>query len=411
MPATCPDASTPASVLPSTRPALSNIGVLAAITTCDQDRSLPCRIARPSRIIEAQVICDIFLNFAALPMAAVKPRAREPLSSFSTRPVRNTRCGMPATRVVTTVPSSADCRSRCLTASGTVESEVSRNRVPIATPAAPYDNAAASPRPSKKPPAAITGMLTASRTEGSSSVVAIGPVCPPPSPPWTITASAPQEATLRACLARPTDGMTTEPASFSLLINSCLGANANDATLTPSRIIRSTRSPASPASARMLTPNGLSGAAWTFPIATASSSSVMVAEARIPSPPALEVAATRRAPATQPIPVCTTGCSMPISSVNGVRSFISTADDAEGSEEEEAEQSRAYLSVAQCFRVDDLADQSQLVVGRQPGLVRAVKAVYVERGVLADLVGRDAGVQRQRPHCAVRPTEVEHAKV
>ena len=62
MPATWPDASTPASVLPSTRPAFSSIGVLAAITTCDQVSSLPCRIARPSRIIDAQVICDIFLN-------------------------------------------------------------------------------------------------------------------------------------------------------------------------------------------------------------------------------------------------------------------------------------------------------------------------------------------------------------
>ena len=30
---------------------------------------------------------------------------------------------------------------------------------------------------------AMTGMLTASSTDGNSSVVAIGPVCPPPSPP------------------------------------------------------------------------------------------------------------------------------------------------------------------------------------------------------------------------------------
>ena len=42
-------------------------------------------------------------------------------------------------------------------------------------------------------------------------------------------------------------------------------------------------------------------------MASASSSSVMVAEARMPSPPALEVAATRRGPATQPMPVCTMG--------------------------------------------------------------------------------------------------------
>ncbi len=54
MPATCPDASTPASVLPSTRPAFSSIGVLAAMTTCDQVSSLPCRISRPSLIIDRQ---------------------------------------------------------------------------------------------------------------------------------------------------------------------------------------------------------------------------------------------------------------------------------------------------------------------------------------------------------------------
>ena len=65
---------------------------------------------RARTIIERQVIRDIFLNFAALPTAAAKPLAREPLSSFSTNPVRSTRCGMPSTRVVTTVPSSPACR-------------------------------------------------------------------------------------------------------------------------------------------------------------------------------------------------------------------------------------------------------------------------------------------------------------
>jgi hypothetical protein len=72
----------------------------------------------------------------------------------------------------------------------------------------------------------------------------------------------------------------------------------------------------------MLMPNGLSVAAFTLATAVRSSSSVMVADARMPSPPALEVAATSRAPATQPMPVCTTGCSMPTSSVSGVRSEL-----------------------------------------------------------------------------------------
>src|SRR5690625_7976152 len=82
---------------------------------------------------------------------------------------------------------------------------------------------------------------TASSTDGSSSVVATGPVCPPPSPPWTITASAPHDATFLACLAAPTDGITTAPALFSFSISSGFGASANEATLTPTRIIRSTR--------------------------------------------------------------------------------------------------------------------------------------------------------------------------
>lgn len=118
----------------------------------------------------------------------------------------------------------------------------------------------------------------------------------------------------------------------------------------------------------MLTPNGLSVAAFTLPIATANSSNVMVADANIPSPPALAVADTSRAPATQPIPVCTTGCCTPTNSVSGVRSLITTADHAEQSHEE-AEYSYSYFLVTQRLRIYDVADQMQLVVGRQPGLV------------------------------------------
>ena len=140
------------------------------------------------------------------------------------------------------------------------------------TPAAPYDSAAARPRPSKKPPAATTGMSTASSTVGSSSVVGTGPVWPPPSPPWIITASAPQAATFSACRAAPTDGITTMPWSLSRAISSCFGASANDATFTPCLISRSQRSCASPASARRLTPNGWSVRSLTSRIAFSSSS-------------------------------------------------------------------------------------------------------------------------------------------
>lgn len=150
-------------------------------------------------------------------------------------------------------------------------------------------------------------------------MVGTAPVWPPPSPPCTITASAPQAATLTACLAAPIEGITTMPWSLSFLIWSCLGASANEATFTPCLISRSTRSPASPASARRLTPNGWSVRLLTSRIARSSSSKVIVALARMPSPPAFAVPEVSRAPETQPIPVCTTGCRTPTRSVNGVR--------------------------------------------------------------------------------------------
>jgi hypothetical protein len=209
--------------------------------------------------------------------------------------------------VVTVTSLTVAARYFAFTAAGTVESEVSRKRVPMAMPAAPYASAATSPRPSWKPPAATTGMATASTTCGSSTVVATSPVWPPPSPPCTITASAPQAATFSACRRAPTEGTTTTPASFSSAISSREGARAKDATRTPSSTMIRTRSPASSASARRFTPNGASVRDLTSRMASLRWSRVIVAEARMPSAPAFAAADTRRGPATQPIPVCTTG--------------------------------------------------------------------------------------------------------
>ena len=191
-------------------------------------------------------------------------------------------------------------------------------------------------------------MSTASSTDGSSSVVAIGPVWPPPSPPWTITASAPQPATFFACLARPTDGITTTPASLSFAIRSGLGANANDATLTPSRISRSMRSFASPASARMLMPNGLSVAALTLVTA--------VAVRPASSSPRRGCQARRRwrwpTPAAHP-PPSPSRSAPPDARCRPARSAAYAA------------WSWLYLDflVPQCLRIDDLADKL-LLVGR-----------------------------------------------
>ena len=154
---------------------------------------------------------DIFLNATALRSARGQRRDRVRRA----RARRRTRCaarGAARRRCAWSRP----CRRRC--ARGSTASPrrarcsrcVSRKRVPIATPAAPYASAATRPRPSKNPPAAITGMSTASTTCGSSSVVATAPVWPPPSPPCTITASTPHAATFSAWRRAPIDGTTRD---------------------------------------------------------------------------------------------------------------------------------------------------------------------------------------------------------
>ena len=70
--------------------------------------------------------------------------------------------------------------------------------VPIWIPFAPSMNAAAIPLPSAIPPAAITGIFTASTTCGTSTIVVSSPICPPASHPSATTASAPQRS-IRLC--------------------------------------------------------------------------------------------------------------------------------------------------------------------------------------------------------------------
>ena len=133
------------------------------------------------------------------------------------------------------------------------------------------------------------------------------PVCPPPSPPWAMTASTPHSATFSAWRRAPTVGMTNSPASLQRVTRAGLGAWAKLATRAPVSIISSMRSCTSATSVRRFTPKGPLVRWRTSAMAVASSSRFMVAEARIPSPPASVVAATRRGPATQPMPVCTSG--------------------------------------------------------------------------------------------------------
>src|SRR4029079_7369632 len=94
---------------------------------------------------------------------------------------------------------------------------------------------------------------------------------------------------------------------------------------------------------------------FTSRIACASWSWVIVADARIPSAPAFAVAVTSRAPATQPMPVCTIGTSMPKRSQSGVRRVITS-------------RRRRDFLLAEPVRVDDVANPLHFLVGRQPRL-------------------------------------------
>ena len=85
--------------------------------------------------------------------------------------MRNVRSGLPVyalDKVVCLLPEST---MRCLYASWPKASALAANRVPIHTPSAPRHRAAASPRPSTIPPAASTGIRTASTTAGTSTIV------------------------------------------------------------------------------------------------------------------------------------------------------------------------------------------------------------------------------------------------
>ena len=114
-------------------------------------------------------------------------------------------------------------------------------------------------------------------------------------------------ATFSAWRLAPTVTIVTTPASLSRATCSGRGAAAKLATGTPSAMISARRSAASGWLGSRLTPNGLSVRDLTFAIAARSSSRVIVADARMPSPPADEVAAVSCAPDTQPMPVCTIG--------------------------------------------------------------------------------------------------------
>ena len=89
---------------PSTRPALSRVGVFAARVIWARVRPWALRISRPSRASCTQLMPLSFLNCRV--RRSVGPSRRTALvsSTSSTNGVRSIRCGIPSTLVVTTVP-------------------------------------------------------------------------------------------------------------------------------------------------------------------------------------------------------------------------------------------------------------------------------------------------------------------
>src|SRR5690242_5062786 len=249
----------------------------------------------------------------------------------------------------------------------------------------------------------MTGTSTASTTWGISRLVGTAPTCPPPSAPMAITASMPQAATFSACLRAPTEAIVTTPASRSLAMKARVGACANEATGTRSEMISPTCSAASAASARRFTPKGAPVRSLTFVIALRKSVGLMVAAARMPSPPAAETADVSPGPDTYPIPVATIGQGMPSSSVSLVR--INPAPGVP-----KAAASRQF-PVAQPAGVKPAPDQGQLARRREPGHRDLVRDGQREPGGRDDVADLHARMDRAEPHAVVMRHEVEHRQV
>ena len=214
-----------------------------------------------------------------------------------------------------------------------------------------------------------------------------------------MTMSAPQAATFSACRAAPTLGITTMPWSLSLAISSCFGASAKDATFTPCLISRSTRSGASPASARRLTPNGWSVRPFTSRIACSSSSYVIVALARMPSPPAFGGAGDQPR-AGDPAHA-------------GLHDGVAHTGQLGQRRGDQLLDHDAVprACVAQALRVEHLADQDELLRRGSPRLRDVVADLDLAAAGRTHLVDGHARVDRAQPQRVAGAAEVEHRQV
>ena len=162
--------------------------------------------------------------------------------------------------------------------------------MPSCTPTAPSMNAAATPRPSPMPPAAMTGIVTALVTCGTSAMVVVSPIWPPLSPPSAMTAQAPTRCIRRAMLTDATTGMTLMPAaSQSFIYLEGLPAPVVT-TATFSSATSFATSSANGLISMMFTPKGLSVSSLAILICSRRYSAFAFIAEIMPRPPASETA-------------------------------------------------------------------------------------------------------------------------
>ena len=165
-------------------------------------------------------------------------------------------------------------------------------RVPIAIPSAPRASAAASPRPSAKPPAAMTGIFTASARLGTRTSEVTASPWAAASWPVAITPSAPYSSARFAWRALTTVAITLPPYSWAPLTIQSPFPSAKLMTGTFSASMTFAFSAAPGMRSVALQPKGLSVRLRISRIACRVCSASRGPVARMPSPPALETAAT-----------------------------------------------------------------------------------------------------------------------
>ena len=175
-------------------------------------------------------------------------------------------------------------------------------RVPICTASAPSINAAQNPLASAIPPAATTGIETASATCGTSVIVVCSPICPPDSIPSAITISAPALSISFASATDATTGITLIPASFHIFMYFPGFPAPVDTTDTFSSTTTCATSSICSLKSIIFTPTGLSVISLAFLISLLTHSPGALAAPMNPIPPALLTLAARFALATHAIP-------------------------------------------------------------------------------------------------------------